>query len=98
MFRVEWIEFLAAEKSGRLARKWADDGRPTWNVTLATKRDTSRGSARLTQLKDARETDSRRRHNRRGAPRGCGDRRDGDGRERTIPPADRTWKKWKKMN
>ena len=37
-------------------RETTGDGRLTWNVTLATKRDTSRGSARLTQLKDVRET------------------------------------------
>ena len=43
------------ENSGRHAGKRAGDGRQTWNVTRATKKDTSRGSARPTPLKDARE-------------------------------------------
>ena len=68
----------------------AGDEKQTWNVTRATKKDTSRGSARPTLLKDIRETDSRRRHNRRGTPEGCGDGGVGHGGERTIPPrADR---------
>ena len=72
------------ENSGR-----AGDEKQTWNVTRATKKDTSRGSARPTLLKDIRETDSRRRHNRRGTPEGCGDGVRHGG-ERTIPPrADR---------
>ena len=41
----------------RLAGKRAGDGRRIWNATHATKKDTSRGSARPTQLKDARETE-----------------------------------------
>ena len=41
-------------------------------------------------LKDARETDSRRSHNRHGTPGGCGDRGVGHGGKWTIPPwADR---------
>ena len=36
--------------------------------------------------KDVRETDSRRRRNRRGTPGGCGDRGVGHGGEWTIPP------------
>ena len=38
------------------------------------------------QRKDARETDSRRRRNRRGTPGGCGDRGVGHCRKWTIPP------------
>ena len=50
-------------------------------------KDTSRGSARSTELKDAREMG---RHNKRGAPGRCGDGGDGNGREQTISPrADR---------
>ena len=37
-------------------KQWsAYDRRRTWNVTRATKKDTSQGSARLTQQKDTRE-------------------------------------------
>ena len=53
------------ENSGRHAGKRAGDGRQTWNDTCATKKDTSRGSVRPTPPKDARETGSRPRHNRR---------------------------------
>ena len=78
------------ENSGRHAGNRAGDGRQTLNVTRATKKDTSRGSARPTLLKDIRETDSRRRHNRRGTPGECGNGGVGHGGERTIPPrADR---------
>ena len=44
------------------------------------------GSSRPTPLKDVRETNSHRRHNRRRAPGGCGDGGDGHGGERTISP------------
>ena len=71
-------------KQQAAAGKRAGDGRQTWNVTRATKKDTSRGSSRQTLLKDVRETDSRRRHNRRGAPGGCGDGGVGHGGEQTI--------------
>ena len=60
----------------------AGDGGQTRNVTRATKKDTSRGSARPTLLKDTRETDSCRRHNRRGTPGGCGDGGIGHGGKR----------------
>ena len=53
---------------------------------VSPKRTVSRGSARPNQPKGALEMDSRHRHNRRGAPRGCGDGGDGDGRERAISP------------
>ena len=50
------------------------------------KKAISRENARPTLGKDARETDSRRRRNRRGTPGGCGDRGVGHGGEWTIPP------------
>ena len=60
------------------------------NVTRATKKDTSRGSARPTQPKDAREKGRRHRHNRCGTPGGCGVGGDGHSGERPISPrADR---------
>ena len=81
---------MSSENSGRHAGNRAGDGRQTWNVTHATKKDISRGNVRPTLLKDARETDSRRHHNRRGTPGGCGDGGIGHGGKRTIPPwADR---------
>ena len=45
-----------------------------------------RENAQPTLRKDARETNSRRRCNRRGTPGGCGDRGVGHSREWTIPP------------
>ena len=81
---------MSSENSGRHAGNRAGDRRQTWNVTRATKKDTSRGNVRPTLLKDAREKDSRRRHNRRGTPGGCGDGGIGHGGKGTIPPwADR---------
>ena len=61
---------LNRENSRRLAGKQASDRGRIWNVTRATKKDTSRGSAQPTQPKDAGETGSRHHHNRRGAPGG----------------------------
>ena len=71
--------------SGRHAENRAGDGRRTWSVTLAIRRAISRGNARPTR-KDARETDSRRRRNRRGTPGGCGDRGVGHDRKWPLPP------------
>ena len=72
----EKLEALMGEiKDDREQRKqWAarqsGDGKWTLNAIHVTKKDTSQGSARPTQPKDARETGSRRCHNRSGAPRG----------------------------
>ena len=53
------------------------------------KRAISRENAQPTR-KDARETDSRRRRNRRGTPGGCGDRGVGHDKKWPLPPwADR---------
>ena len=71
--------------SGRHAGNQAGAGRQTWSVTRATRRAISRGNARPTR-KDARETDSRRRRNRRGTPGGCGDRGVGHDRKWPLPP------------
>ena len=59
------------ENSGRHAGNRAGDGRQKWNVTRATKKGTSRGSARPTLLKDVRETDSHRHHNSVGPQEGA---------------------------
>ena len=64
---------MSSENSGRHDGNRAGDGRQTWTVTRATKKDISRGNVRPTLLKDAREMDSRHRHNRHGTPGGCGD-------------------------
>ena len=71
--------------SGRHAENQAGVGRQTWSVTRAIRRAISRGNAPPTR-KDARETDSRRRRNRRGTPRGCGDRGAGHDRKWPLPP------------
>ena len=63
----------SSENSGRHAGNQAGDGRQTWNVTRATKKDISRGNVRPTLRNDARETDSHCRHNGRGTPGGYGD-------------------------
>ena len=54
--------------SGRHAGNRAGDEKRTWNVTRATKKAIWRENARPPLWKDARETDSRRRRNRRGTP------------------------------
>ena len=64
--REQRKQWAARRESGR--RRWR-----TWSVTCSIKRAISRENARPTR-KDARETDSRRRRNRRGTPGGCGDR------------------------
>ena len=71
--------------SGQHAENRAGDERRTWSVTRAIKRAISRENARPTR-KDARETDSRRRRNRRGTPGGCGDRGVGHDRKWPLPP------------
>ena len=71
--------------SGRRAENRAGVGRQTWSVTRAIRRAISRGNAPPTR-KDAREKDSRRRHNRRGTPGGCGDRGVGHDRKWHLPP------------
>ena len=71
--------------SGRHADNRAGDERRTWSVTRAIRRAISRGNARPTR-KDARETDSRRRRNRRGTPGGCDDRGGGHDRKWPLPP------------
>ena len=72
--------------SGRHTGNRASDEKRTWSVTRATKKAISRENARPTLWKDTRETDSRRRRNRRGTPGGCGDRGFGHGGKWTIPP------------
>ena len=76
--------------SGRHAGNQAGVGRQTWTVTRAIRRAISRGNAQPPR-KDARETDSRRRRNRRGTPRGCRDRGVGHDRKWPLPP----WKDWR---
>ena len=92
-------------KDDREQRKqWASNGSQTWNVTRATKKDTLRGSARPTLLKDIRETDSRRRHNRHNMVRNrlyLPGRIEGNGVSFLVHTgsgvsilAARTWRKW----
>ena len=69
--------------SGRRAENRAE--RQTWSVTRAIRRAISRGNAPPTR-KDAQETDSRRRRNRRGTPGGCSDRGVGHDRKWPLPP------------
>ena len=79
----------SSRSSGRRAENRAGVGRQTWSVTRAIRRAISRGNAPPTR-KDARETDSRRRRNRRGTTGGYGDRGVGHDRKWPLPP----WKDW----
>ena len=78
---------MSSGSSGRHAGNRAGDEKRTWNVTRATKKAILRENARPTLWKDARETDSRRRRNRRGTPGGGSDRGVGHGGKWIIP----TW-------
>ena len=77
---------VSSGSSRRHAENRAGDEKRTWSATRAIKKAISRESAQPTLRKDARETDSRRRRNRRGTPGGCSDRGVGHGRKWTIPP------------